>query len=91
MPTGRGRFAKAAKEAAAKTNERLGQDLAQRTRLTEAELANLFPEQVDKERLAELLDIVNSATSENEQILRLKKNIDALGAVAIRLVKALAG
>lgn len=90
MPGRANPFEQAAKDAAAKTNEALGQELSGLTRLTDAELAKLFPERADKEHLAQLLEIVNSATDENEKIVRLKKNIDALGRVAIRLVKALA-
>lgn len=90
MPQGDNPFAAAAKRAAEQTNAELGGELSKLTRLTDKELERLFPEHADKERLAQLLEIVNSATSENEKALRLKKNIDGLAAVAIRLVKTLA-
>lgn len=90
MPRPSNPFEEAAKKAAELTNIEFASDLSGLTRLTDAEIQRLFPTKVDKERLAELLAIVNSATSDNTKVNRLIRNIDALGGVVIRLVKALA-
>lgn len=90
MSNGENPFERAAIEAAEKTNRELADELSGLTRLTNRQIQRLFPTRADKKRLTELLVIVNSATEENEKILRLKENLQELGGVVIKLVKTLA-
>lgn len=84
-----GRFADIAAEVADKTNEELASEISSLTRLKDNEINKLAPAKQDKERLLQLLEIVNSATSENEKAAKLKGNIESLAATAIKLVKVL--
>jgi hypothetical protein len=81
-------FRKLARESRKRTNNKLATELARLTPLTEEDLKQLLPTKQDKENLAELMAIVKSATSENRKVAELGRNIDRLGAVAVRLLDA---
>lgn len=84
-----GRFADIAAEVANKTNEDLASEISSLTHLKDNEINKLAPAKQDKEKLLQLLEIVNSATSENEKAVKLKENIESLAVTAIKLVKVL--
>lgn len=83
------RFKEAAKKARNATNAKYASEISSLTRLTDNEIAKLFPARADKERLMELLAVVNDATSENQKISKLTKNIEYLAPAAIKLIKHL--
>ena len=84
-----GRFADVMEDAADKTNTDLATELSNLTTLKGSEIERLFPTRADKEKLARLLEIVDAATEENKKIAQLKKNIDDLAGVVVRLVKVI--
>lgn len=90
MSNGTNPFDDAAAEAARLTNAELDARVSSLTRLTDAELRRLFPTKADKQRLVELLAIVNAATTENQKIVELRRNLERLGGVALRLIETLA-
>lgn len=83
------RYEEAARRAAEKTDEEYASEISSLTRLKDSEINRLFPTRADKDGLLEFLSIVNSATNENEKIVKLKKNIDNLAGTVIKLVKLL--
>ena len=82
-----GRFAEVLEDAAQKTDAQLASEISSLTRLKDEEISNLFPDKPDKEKLLKLLEIVNSATEENQKILQLKSNIEGIAGTVIKLVK----
>lgn len=85
----RNRFSKIARESAEKTDRELSDELSRLTRLTEPELHRLLPSRGDRERFAELMAIVDSSASANRRLKRLKDNIEELGPVILKVVRAL--
>ncbi|HVE77716.1 MAG TPA: hypothetical protein VNA89_02585 [Gemmatimonadaceae bacterium] len=83
------RFEKAAADAAQKTNGELRDELSRLTPLTNAEISRILPEKEDKEKLARLLAIVSGASSENQKVAALEKNIQAFGPVVVRVLRLL--
>lgn len=80
------RFEKLAEEARQKTNEQLADELTRVTPLTQEQLDEMLPTKRDKENLARLMAIVQSATSQNEKVAALRDNIDDLGGVAVKIL-----
>ena len=85
-----GRFANILSGTAQKTNEQLASEISSLTRLTDTEISSLAPDIPDKEKLLELLEIVNDATEENKKIRLLKQKIDSLAGIVVNLIKILA-
>ena len=85
-----GRFANILKETAQRTNAELASEISSLATLKDSQINRLFPTKPDKEKLLELLEIVNAATTENQKITRLKKNIESLAGTVVKLVGALA-
>ncbi len=83
------KYAAAAKEAQQQTDEKYKNVISSLTRLTDDEIDKFFPERMDKDKLLELMDLVNQGTSENEKILKLKENAEKFGAIAFKLLKLL--
>lgn len=77
--------ASTAKAEAEKTNQSLSDELTRRTRLTDAEVAQLAPTLADKEQLARLMKIVNSATEHNKKIAAIVKNAEQFGSIILKL------
>jgi hypothetical protein len=84
-----GRFADIMEDAAEKTNADLATEISSLTSLKGSDIERLFPTRADKENLARLLEIVGAATDENKKVTQLKKNIDDLAGVVVRLVKVI--
>lgn len=87
--TKQNKYAAAAKEAQRQTDEKYKSVISSLTRLTDDEIDKFFPKRRDKDKLLELMDLVNQETSENEKIIKLKENAEKFGAIALRLVKLL--
>lgn len=85
----RNRFSSIARESAKKTDDELSDELARLTRLTQPELRRLLPRRADRERFAELMAIVDSSAHANRRLKRLKDNIDELGPVVLKVLRAL--
>jgi hypothetical protein len=83
------KYAAAAKEAQQQTDEKYKNVISSLTRLTDEEIDKLFPERTDKDRLLELMDLVNQDTDENKKVARLKENAEKFGVIALKLLKLL--
>jgi hypothetical protein len=73
-------------EEAKLTNDQLAEELAKITPLTTEELNKLLPRKVDKKRFEQILNIVNSAASQQKKLAALHENIAELGGVVIKLL-----
>ena len=73
-------------EAKEESDEALATRISSLTKMTDAEVQELFPSLDEKKKLAELMRIVNSATAENEKVNRLADNIETVGSTVIRLL-----
>jgi len=73
-------------EEARLTNEQLAGELAKLTPLTAEEINRLLPNKVDKERFAQLIEIVNSSASQNSKLAALSDNFAELGGVSLKLL-----
>ena len=74
--------AKAAKE----TDDQLAGDISSLTTMTDSEINQLFPTRDDKQRLAELMEIVKTAGSRNQKINRIVDSIRDLADVVLKIV-----
>jgi len=74
-------------KAARLTNEELAAEISKLTPLTQGELEQLLPKKEDKARLAELLKILGSATSQNQKVAALEQNFAKLGGVAVTMLE----
>jgi hypothetical protein len=68
------------------TNEQLGGELAKVTPLTAEEVNKLLPRRADKERLKQLIELVNSCVSQNKKLASLTSNFAELGGVVLTLL-----
>jgi hypothetical protein len=68
------------------TNEELSGELSKLTPLKADEINRLLPRKVDKERLNEILKIVNNSASQNKKLVSLKENFEELGGVVLKLL-----
>lgn len=83
------RFTEIAKNASKKTDAQFATELTDLTKLTRSDLEKMLPARADQERLAALMAIVDSSAKENTKLARLKENLDELGPVVLRVLKAL--
>lgn len=83
------KYTAAARRAQLQTDEEYKNVISSLTRLRDEELDKFFPERADKEKLLELLEIVNSATSTNRKVLKLKENGEKFGSITLKLLKLL--
>lgn len=83
------RFTDIAKNASKKTDAQFATELTRLTKLTRVDLEQMLPTRADQERLAQLMAIVDSSAKENTKLARLKSNLDELGPVVLRILKAL--
>jgi hypothetical protein len=74
-------------EEAALTNDELARELATHSALSAAEIARLLPRKADKERLGQLIEIVNSSAAQNRKIATLRRNFGELGGVVLKLLR----
>jgi hypothetical protein len=82
------RFEEAGKRARQETNEELSDKLANVTRFSSDEIKKLLPTPASQESLTQLIAIVNSATTHNEQVAAFKQKIDVCAEASLTLVKA---
>lgn len=75
-----------AAKAATETDRQLAGDISSLTTMTDSEINELFPAHDDKQRLAKLMEIVNSASSRNEKTKRIADNIEELADVVLKIV-----
>jgi hypothetical protein len=73
-----------------RTNDKLASQISSLTRLTDAEVKELFPTPADVGRLVELLKIVKSAEERNRKVARLAQNIEKLGGAVVALLERFA-
>lgn len=75
--------------AAKKTDAILAAQLSQITSLTEREINELFPDQADVEKFAELMKIVKSSTSRNNKINKIVSNTEEFAGIVLSLLNKL--
>ena len=80
------RFNSARQHALDKTNIELASEISSVTRLTNEEIMKLFPQTTDMEKLASLIEIVNSSEERNTKINRIVANAQNFGGVILSLV-----
>ncbi|MDE2663353.1 MAG: hypothetical protein OXI39_10180 [Gemmatimonadota bacterium] len=78
-------WSKIAAEAAQETDRQLAGDISSLTTMTDREIEELFPTHDDKQRLAELMEIVNGAGSRNRKINRIVDNIEDLAGTVLTI------
>ena len=76
--------------AAGRTDRALAGELARVTRLSEDEIAELFPEAADAERLGELMSVVRSSAARHERVNALVRDAERFGDVTLSLLERLA-
>jgi hypothetical protein len=69
-----------------KTDDELAARVSSLTRLTDAEVKELFPKPADVQKLAQLMQIVRSAESRNTKINQLVENAESLAGTVLTLV-----
>ncbi|GAV19377.1 hypothetical protein MMIC_P0311 [Mariprofundus micogutta] len=72
--------------AAIETDEQLASKISSLTRMNDEEIQDLFPEKADKQKLIELMQLVNASTDENTRTVRLVDNIQDLAGTAVKLL-----
>lgn len=84
------KYTAAARRAKTQTDEEYADAISRLTRLKDEDVEKFFPEKSDKVKLMELLAIVNSKTSQNEKVAKLKENGEKFGGILIKVLKLLA-
>lgn len=74
-------------QAKQRTDDRLASQISSMTRLTDAEVMQLFPTPADVERLVQLMQIVKSADERNQKVNRLATNMEKLGGTVVTLLE----
>jgi len=74
-------------EAERRTDKFFEEEIAKRTRLTQEEINEIAPTTVDKNKLGELLKVVEDATKSNEQKAQALRNIAGLAELAVSVLK----
>ena len=81
------KFNSARQHALDKTNIELASEISSVSRLTNEEIIDLFPETTDMEKLASLIEIVNSSEEQNTKINQIVANAEKFGGIILSLVK----
>jgi len=81
------KFGSARQHALDKTNNELASEISSVSRLTNEEIIDLFPETTDMEKLASLIEIVNSSEEQNTKINQIVANAEKFGGIILSLVK----
>jgi len=68
------------------TNKQLAGELAKLTPLTEEQISSLLPTKAEKQGLRQLIDIVNSAASQNQKMASLTSSFSELGGVVLKVL-----
>lgn len=69
------------------TNDELAQEIAGLTTMSPDDVARLFPRKVDKKQLQDLMTIVQSATSNNNKVAKIRQNFTQLGGALLKIAK----
>ena len=88
MPSRADRFRDIAQGAREKTNDALSEEMAALTPLTQDEIARMLPTKADKEAMARLMAIVASGTADQEKLVTIRDNIEDLGGVLVKVLRA---
>jgi len=83
------RYEEAAKKAAKLTNKKYASEISSLTHLKSQEIEKLFPTRADKDKLLELLSIVDAATSDNQKIAKLRTSFNSLAGTILKTVRLL--
>jgi len=83
------RFEKAAKEATQLTNKQLANELAMVSKLSRTSIIELLPKKADKKAFVALMEQVEADTTMDEKLTFLQDNLESVGSVALRVLKAL--
>jgi hypothetical protein len=73
--------------ASKKTKKQFSDELSSFTKLTAEEIQQLFPKKSDRDELLTLLEIIYSASDENEKKAEIAEKIGKIGGVVIKLAK----
>ena len=68
------------------TDIELESKISSLTHMNDEDINALFPELADKEKLVQLMKIVNQSASENEKKVRLVNNIEDLAGTVVKLL-----
>ncbi len=74
---------------AQKTDSQLEQEITSKTSLSKEQLDAICPQPGDKQKLAELIQIVNSAEDTNNKINRITSNTEKFGGIVVNALKTL--
>lgn len=77
------------KKAREKTDSQFASEASGLTRLTDEEIKAIAPDVEDREKLAQLMEIVTDATRTNQEKARALKDINGLAEMAIQVVGSL--
>jgi len=83
------RFEKAAKEATQLTNKQLANELAMVSKLSRTSIIELLPKKADKKAFVALMEQVEADTTMDEKLTFLQDNLESVGSVALRVLKAM--
>jgi primosomal protein N' len=79
---------KQAETAKKATDEKLSQELAKITKLTQSDIAKILPERADKEKFAQLKAILDAETTKNNKQAQFLDNIQELGGMLFKILNA---
>jgi len=77
------------RKAREKTDKEFASEASSLTRLTDEEIKKIAPSIEDREKLAELMEIVQDDTKSNEEKANAIKNIKGLAEIAAKILPAL--
>jgi hypothetical protein len=80
----------AVKKAGERTDAKLAGHISRVTRLTEEEIAKLFPKPEDAKKVADLMAIVKGAAARNQKINAIAENIESFAGVMLKLLEKIA-
>ena len=80
----------AVKKAGDRTDENLAGKISKVTRLTEEEIAKMFPDPEDAKKVAHLMSIVKKAGARNQKINEIVSNAENFAGVMLKLLEKLA-
>jgi len=73
-----------------RTDDQLASKISSVTRLTDDEIKQMFPDPADVKKLAELMQIVKSATDKNAKVNQLVANSETFASIIIPLLEKFA-
>jgi hypothetical protein len=84
-----GRFAQAAEQAAALTDQQLAGEIAKLGTLSASDVQALLPRKEDKEAFVKLMHEVESEKTEDQKLAFLRDNLETAGKVVLKVIGAL--